>query len=110
MTRHFTIGILAVATVSACSSDGPTEPVGSKVESNGLTRAINELVPDTLLDAIEALGMPVYRGGEPPSIVGSFRASPFVLVAGTVPDDPPDRIFPDLLTEDPHVHALPGVR
>lgn len=57
------------------------------VQDNGLTPQINNFVPDSLLDAIEALGMPVNRGDNPPNIQGYFRAAPFILLNSNRPSD-----------------------
>jgi len=57
------------------------------VEDNGLTEAINELVPDSILAELEDLGMPINTGDDPPSIEGYFYNSPFVLMASNRPYD-----------------------
>jgi hypothetical protein len=67
----------------------------SRVEENGLTREINETVPDTLLDRMLEMGMQIHRGPEPPSIEGVFHISPLMLLESNVPGDPSTHQFPD---------------
>lgn len=95
-----------VAWGGACSDAGPCtvtmdqsrsvavtfEP---RVEDNGLTREINALVPDTLIAAMEALGMPIHRGPTPPSVEGVYHFSPLDLLASNVPGDPAAARFAD---------------
>lgn len=58
----------------------------SKVESNGLTKEINELVPQEILDKIKALGVPIHGGDTPPNIEGAFNVSPDIIVQSTAGD------------------------
>ena len=61
----------------SCTDD--SNPTGL-VEENGLTHDINEMVPDSLLDIIKNMDMPIYRGGNPPTIEGSYLSTPFTLI------------------------------
>lgn len=81
MTKFLTLFMsvsLILVFMFGCSeeSNDPTSPI----EDNGLTREINEMVPDSLLDVIDSLGMPIYKGGNPPTIEGSYLSTPFVLI------------------------------
>lgn len=58
-----------------------------KVEDNGLTQQINQLIPDSILTKMVTLGMVINRGETPPSLTGSFFATPFILKASNVPND-----------------------
>lgn len=80
----------------------------SRVEENGLTREINEIVPDTLLARMIEMGMQIHRGPEPPSIEGVFHISPLMLLESNVPGDPSTHQFPDyhLQFTDQDNHAL----
>jgi hypothetical protein len=69
---------LFVVFLASCSKKS-AEPT-SKVEENGLTKEINDFVPPSLLAIIDSLGMPVYKGGNPPSIGGSYLCDPFKLI------------------------------
>ena len=59
------------------------------LDPNGLSRDINEIVPDTLLDKIKDLGMPVNTGDNPPNIEGAYAIVPFVLDSTNIPGDWP---------------------
>jgi len=71
----------------------------SQVEANGFTPEINALVPDSLIAAMEDLGMPIARGPDPPALEAAFLVSPFVLTASSVPGDSPGFRFPDYYVE-----------
>jgi len=68
-----------------------------KIDENGLTRAINKIVPDSVLMAMIDQGMPINGGNEPPEIEGTYIATPFELVSSSVPDDPEEHLFPDFI-------------
>ena len=72
--------------VVGCKKDEKKEEE-SKVEANGLTAEINQLIPDSIITIMVNLGMPVHRGGTPPTITGTFKAKPFILKASNVPND-----------------------
>jgi hypothetical protein len=59
-----------------------------KVEDNGLTHEINELISPEILAEIESMGMPIYRGGKPPKdITGTYIVAPDICVATNRPND-----------------------
>ncbi|MCU0445534.1 MAG: hypothetical protein MUE85_11515 [Microscillaceae bacterium] len=60
-----------------------------EVDPDGLIQAINDIVPDTTLNQMIALGMPINRGTTPPSLDKIYKASPFVLVKSNIPNDRP---------------------
>ncbi|MCF6242102.1 MAG: hypothetical protein L3J74_12245 [Bacteroidales bacterium] len=62
--------------ISSCNKDE-----ASLVNEDGLTQEIVNLVPDSILNEIKSLGMPIYGGENPPNIENSYIASPFVLKA-----------------------------
>jgi len=66
-----------------------------KVEDNGLTKEINDLISEDILNEMKSLGMPVNTGGNPPSIEKIYFASPFVLKASNRPSDTPGMTFAD---------------
>lgn len=49
------------------------------VEENGLTKDINDFVPQSVLDEMEDMGMPINEGVNPPNIQFRYLASPFIL-------------------------------
>lgn len=66
-----------------------------RVQENGYTKEINELVPDTLLGTLQDMGMPLHPGGSPPTVVGTYLMSPALLKASNVPGDPASGQFWD---------------
>ena len=42
-------------------------------------------------------GMPINGGNKPPTIEGTYIATPFELVSTTVPDDPEEHVFSDFI-------------
>jgi len=85
--------ILSLFTTS-CKDTGPV------VEENGLTKNINDIVPQSIIDEMESLDMPIYTGPNPPNIgIGttgkSYLASPFILVSSNITNDTPGRQFGD---------------
>ncbi|MBS4012579.1 MAG: hypothetical protein KGZ97_02295 [Bacteroidetes bacterium] len=66
--------VIALFTIfTACKKD-------DRIEDNGLTREINDLVPTKILDDMKDLGMPIFGGGNPPDIENIYIASPFILL------------------------------
>ena len=61
--------------------------LSSLVNEEGLTQEIVNLVPDTILNEMESMGMPIYGGENPPNIENSYIASPFVLKASNRESD-----------------------
>ncbi len=79
---------------TSCKDAGPV------VEENGLTKDINDIVPQSIIDEMESLDMPIYTGANPPNIgLGttgkSYLASPFILVSSNITNDTPGRQFGD---------------
>lgn len=66
-----------------------------EVDANGLTEEINNLVPDSILQEMQALGMPINGGATPPNLQGTFLASPFILLSSNRPGDTPGSTFVD---------------
>ncbi|MBN1252780.1 MAG: hypothetical protein JXR51_05990 [Bacteroidales bacterium] len=78
------LAILFVLFLFSCNKDD--EKV-SKVDENGLTEEINNLVPASVLEEIESLGMPINGGDNPPNMEKSYLASPFILKASNRESD-----------------------
>jgi len=87
-----TIALILSALFVGCKKDKKEE---SKVQENGLTQEINNLIPDSIITAMVNLGMPINRGETPPDIAASFLASPFILKASTILSDVPGYQFSD---------------
>jgi hypothetical protein len=88
LTLVLVLGIFSVG----CKKDKKDD---SKVEENGLTQEINNLIPDSIITKMVDLGMIINRGETPPVLNGTYFASPFVLKASNVPNDTPGYTFSD---------------
>jgi len=66
---------------------------------DGFSEEIQNLVPDSLLQAIIDLGMPINEGKTPPTIENIYLASPFELVASNRAGDVVGKLFSDLKIE-----------
>ncbi|KAF0199389.1 MAG: hypothetical protein FD166_512 [Bacteroidetes bacterium] len=88
LTLVLVLGIFSVG----CKKDKKDD---SKVEDNGLTQEINNLIPDSIITKMVDLGMIINRGETPPVLNGTYFASPFVLKASNVPNDTPGYTFSD---------------
>lgn len=71
------------------------EKVTPKVDENGLTKEITDLVPQEILDEMEELGMPIHGGAAPPLIEETFLGTPFILLSSNRPGDVPGQEFAD---------------
>lgn len=80
--------LIAITVFISCrKGDEEPAPIQKTVEDNGLTKDINELVPPEILAEMEALGMPVNRGGTPPSLDGIYLGSKFILKNSNIETD-----------------------
>ncbi len=61
----------------------------------GLPKEVKNFVPDSILNKIKALGMPINEGNTPPNIEKSYLARPFILKASNRPSDPVGMQFYD---------------
>jgi len=78
--------LLAGVTILILTACGGGESK-TKVQDNGLTKDINELVPEAILEKMLSLGMPINRGGTPPDMEGIYEAQPLILLASSRDDD-----------------------
>ncbi len=58
-----------------------------KVDDQGLTRDIRDLIPSDILDAVEALGMPINGGNKPPTVDNTYLIAPMALKATNISND-----------------------
>ncbi|MFH1120785.1 MAG: hypothetical protein V1775_13260 [Bacteroidota bacterium] len=93
--KRITVQFLALVIVLGVLSVGckKDEKDDSKVEENGLSKEINNLIPDSIITKMVDLGMPINRGETPPVLNGTYHANPFVLKASNVPNDSPGYTF-----------------
>lgn len=90
---RFLMAALAITFLFSCKKD--QEPQ-SKVDANGLTKDINDLVPDSILTIMQSLGLPIHGGETPPDIENTFFVTPFILKNSNIPDDFPGMSFADM--------------
>lgn len=57
------------------------------IEENGLSRDINDIMPQETIDSLEFYGMPIFTGGTPPELEGQYLSSPNVLFSSNIPGD-----------------------
>lgn len=83
------IGFMATGLLFVgCKKDDDKKDLNS-----GLPQEVKNFVPDSILNKIKALGMPIYEGNTPPKIESSFLAKPFILKASNRPGDPVGQQF-----------------
>lgn len=58
----------------SCSDDDT-----SILDDNGLTKDINQLIPDSILTKMKEVGLPIYTGDNPPQVEFSFECAPYIL-------------------------------
>ncbi len=92
MKKRLFISIICLLGIFvSCSKDED-----SKLDENQLTPAINNLVPDEILDEIISLGMPINRGATPPNVENTYFCTPFILKASNRPGDNAGMSFQDM--------------
>jgi len=68
---------LFAITFLACEKD--EENGNDLLGDNGIPKAVNNFVPDEIINEIKSLGMTINTGANPPTLVGTYVASPFIL-------------------------------
>lgn len=69
------------------------EETSSKVDAEGLTKEIRNLIPDSILNKMKDLGMPINGGANPPMLTkrqllnATYFASPLTLKNSNIPSD-----------------------
>jgi hypothetical protein len=79
---------IAILILTSCKK----EKYDTLVDSEGLSKEIRLLVPDSVLANLKRMGMPIFGGDRPPIInLGttpiSYLAEPFLIKASTIPGD-----------------------
>jgi len=97
MIRKFQY-LLLLATIivffSSCLKDGDKTIVLPELEKS---KEIYEIVPKEILVVIEEMGMPIYRGGNPPDIQNTYLISPYILSKSNIPGDETGNQFADFI-------------
>ena len=81
LTAGVTYYVRAYATNSAGTA------YGNQLIANGLTADINNLVPQSIIDEMKRLGMPINTGVTPPTLNGVYNVAPFILVNSNIVND-----------------------
>lgn len=81
------LGVFAMILLVSAGCGGSDDSNGAEIQDNGLSRNINDLVPEETLNTIRNMGMPIYGGGEPPKIEGTYKIAPNILFNSNVPND-----------------------
>lgn len=68
----------------------------SLIDPNGLSKDINSFISEEILAILDSLGMPINRGGNPPSIEGTYLVSPNNLFSSNRGNDIIGNQFADL--------------
>ncbi len=73
--------------VRAYATNSVGTAYGEEYRANGLTNDINNLVPQSIIDEMKRLGMPVNTGTTPPTVTGIYQLRPSVLKGTNIPND-----------------------
>lgn len=65
----------------------------NRLDKNGLTQEIRNIVPQNVIDEMQSLGFPIHGGANPPLIEGTYLASPVILVGSNISTDTPGHQF-----------------
>ena len=84
IVTFLTLGLILTAFYSCSEKNSAGDGL---LDPNGLSRDINDIVPDSILQKIKDLGMPVNTGDAPPNIEGSYIITPFRLDSTNIPGD-----------------------
>jgi len=89
----FAFVMISAFTFTSCKKD--EEELEVDLNEDGLSEDITNLVPQEILDEMETLGMTINGGGSPPSLAGTFHATPFILKSSNIESDTPGYSFAD---------------
>lgn len=88
--------VFAAATTSCKKNDSVIVPISPIDSTAGLPQAVLNQVPDSIIQKLKDLGMPINEGIAPPNINGIYLAAPWILVASNFADNAPGFVFTDL--------------
>ncbi len=89
------LGVFAMILLVSAGCGGSDDNNGAEIQDNGLSKNINDLVPEETLNTIKNMGMPIYGGGEPPKIEGTYKISPLILANSNISSDQVGQRFSD---------------
>lgn len=73
--------------VRAYATNGVGTAYGNELRANGLTDEINNMVPESIINELKRLGMPINTGNTPPTINGIYLVSPLRLKGTNIEND-----------------------
>lgn len=79
MTTQKILLVLFILAITFVSCEKNEDEVNDLLGDNGIPKAVNNFVPDEIIDEIKSLGMTINTGAKPPTILGTYLASPFIL-------------------------------
>ena len=88
--------LFAASTTSCKKNDAVITPITPIDSTIGLPQAVINQVPDSIIQKLKDLGMPINEGIAPPDINGIYMATPWILVASNFDDFEPGHVFLDL--------------
>ncbi len=62
---------------------------------DGLSEQIHNIVPDSIINKMKTLGMPIFGGTKPPDLQHIYLASPFILKSSNISSDYVGKSFAD---------------
>ncbi len=86
----------AAATMSCKKNDSVITPIILIDSTIGLPQAVLNQVPDSIIQKLRDLGMPINEGIAPPNINGIYLGSPWILVTSNFSDNAPGFVFTDV--------------
>lgn len=91
--------IIVILSISSCTTDATDVFSGDgdiiALDDNGLTPSINSFLPDSILQEMISLGMPINTGDKPPLLEGMYLANPLKLLASNIASDYVGQSFVD---------------
>jgi len=84
MKKFFVIMMVGVAMIGCNKQEG--EDSLNKLDKDGLTQDIRNIIPDDILKAFKDLGIEINGGNNPPNVEGTYLASPYILVRSNFRD------------------------
>lgn len=91
----FVFAVFSAFAFTSCKKDKNEDELEVELNEEGLSEDITKLVPQEILDEMETLGMPINGGGSPPSLAGTYFATPFILKSSNIDSDTPGYSFAD---------------
>ncbi|QQR97371.1 MAG: hypothetical protein IPK18_10910 [Sphingobacteriales bacterium] len=79
---YFVVVTLVLLFTTQCKKDDTTTV-------SGIPEQVKNEIPDSLIQVLKDLGMPIYEGNNPPIVNGIYIISPYTLKNTNIPNDNP---------------------